>query len=150
VIGLSAHATPADVSAGLGAGMNHFENKPITVARLEAAIAMVLPAGPAAEAAAAVAAPSVLDRDVLDALAGNIGGAAAAEVVRQFIEEASSVGAGGEAAEPAVLRTLERGAATLGLATLARAMEGGDMAAILAALRDAVAALEAWRPPPEA
>ncbi len=146
VIGLSAHASPAEVSAGLAAGMNHFESKPITTARLEAAIAVVLPAARTGKPGT----PVVLDREVLDALAGSISGAAAAEVVRQFVEEASSVTASGEAPDAAMLRTLERGSATLGLDALSRALEAGEVAVILAALRDAVAALEAWRPPPEA
>ena len=146
VIGLSAHASPADVAAGLAAGMNHFESKPITAARLEAAIAMVMPRA----AAPAAGAPPVFDRGVVDALAENIGGAAAAEVVRQFVEEASTQAASGAEPDAAMLRVLERGAATLGLGALGQALEGGEPAAILAALRDAVAALETWRPLPPA
>jgi signal transduction histidine kinase/DNA-binding response OmpR family regulator len=145
VIGLSANASPADVAAGLTAGMNHFESKPITASRLEAAIAMALPAGQAGKATAAV-----VDREVVDALAANIGGAAAAEVVRQFVEEATTLTAGETAPDAAMLRVLERGAATLGLDALAMALEAGDGAAMIAALRDAVAALGAWQPPPDA
>jgi hypothetical protein len=124
--------------------MNHFESKPITASRLETAIAMALPTGQAGTAA-----PRVVDREVVDALAANIGGAAAAEVVRQFIEEAGTLTAGETVPDAAMLRVLERGAATLGLDALAMALEAGDGAAMVAALRDAVSALGAWRPPPD-
>jgi len=117
IIGLTANAMAADQERCLAAGMTHFETKPISADRLAAAIAKVLDAVPrepesgtdAVPAQTAVAvAPDVAEPDPpdppqpvrvsamqggfdpaqLDALVGDIGRAAAQEVVRQFIADA--------------------------------------------------------------
>jgi signal transduction histidine kinase/ActR/RegA family two-component response regulator len=123
IIGLTANATAADQERCLAAGMTHFETKPISAARLGAAIALVLheearPAAPGGAAVATAPAPRARPDPVavapavggpamapapagapvgsaapaaagfeparLDALAGEIGAAAVADMLRQF------------------------------------------------------------------
>ncbi|MCC6718035.1 MAG: PAS-domain containing protein [Acetobacteraceae bacterium] len=109
IIGLTANAMAADQQRCLAAGMTHFETKPISAAQLGRAIARVLegaagarptgdgvPAFPDAAVTPAITAPrreparasAALDVARLEALVAEIGGASAADVVRQFQADA--------------------------------------------------------------
>ena len=144
IIGLTANAMAADQERCLAAGMTHFETKPISAARLGAAIAEVL--ANAAKAAEGAALPSPLpppaqprrepprtaagfDPLRLEALVADIGAAPAAEVIRQFqadalrqVEDMRDLAAAGRMDLLGhQARLVARAARTVGLAQLALA-----------------------------
>jgi signal transduction histidine kinase/CheY-like chemotaxis protein len=90
IIGLTANVLRAEQERCFAAGMNHFETKPISAARLAAAIARVLPdagdgppTGP--DSTAQTPEPPVFDAEVLGALVRDIAPGPTLEVVNQFI-----------------------------------------------------------------
>ena len=142
IIGLTANAMAADQERCLAAGMTHFETKPISAARLGAAIALVLAA--AAKAAQEPAPPPLaptpprreppraaagFDPSRLEALVADIGAAPAAEVMRQFqadalrqVEDMRDLAAAGRMDLLGhQARLVARAARTVGLAQLALA-----------------------------
>ena len=103
IIGLTANAMAADKERCLAAGMTHFETKPISAARLGAAIARVLTDAAAARAAGSPPLPAPppihprreppraapgFDPSRLEALVGDIGAGPVAELMRQFQADA--------------------------------------------------------------
>ena len=91
IVGLTANLLAADRDRCFAAGMNHFETKPITLSRLEAAISLVT-GGASRQAESPVAPPvatDAFDASRLDLLVEQIGAAATEAVVRQFIDDSS-------------------------------------------------------------
>ncbi|MBC7635631.1 MAG: PAS-domain containing protein [Acetobacteraceae bacterium] len=87
IIGLTANLLATDRERCFAAGMNHFETKPITLSRLETAIAAVMEGtSPVGDGATQ---PDIdgFDQSRLNALVQQIGAEATAGVVRQFIDD---------------------------------------------------------------
>ncbi|MBN8889081.1 MAG: hypothetical protein BGP12_14515 [Rhodospirillales bacterium 70-18] len=174
IIGLTANALRADSTRCLAAGMNHFETKPITAARLAEAIALVLAPHQAGEPLAAAPAPpeaAIFDPAVLEQLARDIAAGPTGEVVSQFIADAprhlarmeEDEADGRHAAVAAQARELARAAGAVGLPRVARAaaalatapLTDADAAerrreqlrAMQGMLRAGLDELRAWRPP---
>ena len=89
IVGLTANLLAADRQRCFAAGMNHFESKPITLSRLEAAISLVTGGvpRPAENAATLPVATDMFDASRLDLLVQQIGAAATEAVVQQFIDD---------------------------------------------------------------
>jgi signal transduction histidine kinase/CheY-like chemotaxis protein len=171
IVGLTANLLAADRDRCFAAGMNHFETKPITLSRLEAAISWVtgvLPR-PAETAATLSLATDMFDASRLDLLVQQIGAAATEAVVRQFIDDSlrqvDALLALAEAGRTDLLQhqaqLLMQAAENLGLPHLATAAEalrsaaaspGADLAEqatqVQMVFRTCIGALRAWQPKP--
>ena len=141
IIGLTANMLPADRDRCLQAGMNRFETKPITIARLQTAIAEAMPPAKAPEDAAAPAfAPAALAT-----LASHIGIPATTAAVHDFIEgsrlRGETIGSLAETGRTDLIahqaRLLVRAADNLGLVQLAAAAQALQAAADASASADA-------------
>ncbi len=172
IIGLTANAMVADQERCLAAGMTHFETKPISAARLGAAIARVLEtaaASPAYDRAPVPASHSALeavaprreparsvpsfDAACLTALVGAIGADPVADVLRQFMADGMRqledmrdlAGSGRMDLLGHQARLVARGAGTVGLGQLglaATAIQEDIAAGRYDGMRERVNALE--------
>jgi len=101
IIAMTAEAMQGDHDKCLAAGMDDYIVKPVTLDRLAAALAKCRPLATASTPKAAASPPvekqriavgTALDRDVLDQLREDLGGAAALrEVIRSFLDQTPSV-----------------------------------------------------------
>ena len=169
IIGLTANMLPADRARCLAAGMDRFETKPITIARLAAAIADVLPPPvlPAPEADEVPPSP-IFDPAALATLSQEIGLAATEAAVRDFIDgsrlRGKTIGTLAATERTDLIahqaRLLARAAGNLGLGQLAAAAEalqtgaaagpGAELAELArqvqVLLRDAAETMRGWQP----
>ena len=171
IIGLTANLLAADRDRCFAAGMNHFETKPITLSRMEAAIARVLADAPLGTDLPPALTPAIngFDPSRLDTLVQQIGSAATDAVVRQFnddgarqIEALGTLAASGRidlVLHQAQLIVLA--AENLGLPHLAAAAEAlrvaagrpgadlvGPAARIMTVFKSSIDLLRAWQPRP--
>ena len=139
IIGLTANMLPADRERCLAAGMDRFETKPITIARLATAIAEMMPPARPGLAEAPVAGPPspAFEPATLQALSLEIGLGATEAAVRDFIEgsrlRGETIGTLVETGRTDLIahqaRLLARAACNLGLRHLATAAEALQAAA---------------------